>query len=319
MLAKLLLSILFCSAIWNPSRLQAQPRLASEIKLIVEELTKQINRDTNIKTIAIADFTDLSYTPNLLGKQLAEEFLSSFVQSSNKKFAVISRNRLESLIDEANLAESGFISPKDIPKIGILKGIDLIVEATLSPNANHVRINAKGLEIESGNVMAAYTGIVTLTPSLKKLVGASPAKSKDLVTGKTKTNLSPISHTQSFTKGSIEVEARGCQNVGNELVCHFSVLSKDIDEVLSLYCFSSKVFFSSDRNQVLRPSKLQFGEQSGNRRITKTLRANETEDILVFLNSELLEDNFIPKISIKCHTNSQGSFDIQFDNLPIPQ
>ncbi|MEL7341402.1 MAG: hypothetical protein AAGM67_13055, partial [Bacteroidota bacterium] len=87
----------FLSIFSIPASVWSQPRLEAEIDQIVTVLVEQINREEGVKTIAIADFTDLGYQPNLLGKQLAEEFLSAFVRARDKNFRMISRSMYEAL------------------------------------------------------------------------------------------------------------------------------------------------------------------------------------------------------------------------------
>ena len=327
MLPKLLHSLSVILVFYFPLNLLSQPRLTAEISLIVKSLSEQINRHPEIKNVAIADFTDLSYTPNLLGKQLAEEFLISFVQLPDKNFAIISRNRFTTLLAEDNLANEGYISPEDIPKNGTLKGIDLVIEATLSPTSNNVRINAMGLELETGNVLAAKIGIVTLTPSLQKLATQTPTQSKEIVRGKIVSNEGTTKQeTKSanlpvdiISRGNLKIQNNGCSYSGTDIVCSFSFSSENSDEIVSLYCSSSQVYYSSDKNRSYNPLEFRFGDRKGNRRLTQTILANESKELLVYLRADLNPTAQLPELSIKCHTNNDGIFDITFNKLPISQ
>ncbi len=325
LLPRILHFVFFLLIVSGSLQLKAQPSIEAEIDRIVTVLVKQINQQASISTVAIADFTDLAYQPNLLGKQLSEEFLSAFVGAPDKNFRLISRSMYEALLAEQKLDKNGRITPENLPQYGVLQGIDLILGATLSARTNTIRINLRGIELDTGSLIAAYSGNITLTPSYQRLIKQQPAVSQNVITGnKEEVKITAESQSSSatqisspFQKGNLLIEVEGCSDMGSEIVCQFSVRSAGSDETMSLYCFSSSAAYSINRELILRPTILQLGEQKSNRRITRTLLANSEESLLVFLPLDSPTPQSVAELTIKCHTNSEGIFDISFKNIPI--
>ncbi|MEL7343061.1 MAG: hypothetical protein AAGM67_21435, partial [Bacteroidota bacterium] len=192
-------------------------------------------------------------------------------------------------------------------------------------------LNLRGIELETGSLVSAYSGNITLTPSLQKLIEIAPAVSQDVITGEIESHETgddsaeegaargapQMTSLARFQKGSLQVEAQGCRYNGSEVICQFLVRSEGSDEIMSLYGFSSQAAFSDDRDLLVRPTQLQFGEQKSNRRITGTLLANGEEELLVYLQPNTTSVRSIASLTIKCHTNSEGIFDITFENISI--
>lgn len=141
---------------------------------MAQPLVEEINKYEEVKTVAIAEFTDLDYTTNALGKQLSAEFQTSLVTAKNRSFSIITRKQLEALIAEAKLDADGLLSPDNIPRLGRLKGIDLIIGATISlTHQDTAYLNVEGVKLETGEILVGARGAVTLTPSLKRMLGLS--------------------------------------------------------------------------------------------------------------------------------------------------
>jgi hypothetical protein len=225
----------------------------------------------------------------------------------------VSRNHLAILFKEAGLGESGALSEENIPKLGKIKGIDLILTATLNPAADYVRVNAQGVEIESSSIVAAKNGAITLTPILRDLLVKAP-------TTPDPAEVAPPTHVQTeavFKNGSLKVLTTGCRYSGNQLLCDFTLMSEGADAELSLYVTPSKIHTPVGNPAGYPLRQIQLGEQSGRSRITQILRANQSYDMIVFGPSDIPGNNSISQLRIKCFSPQLGSFEITFSGIPV--
>lgn len=148
--------------------------------------------------IAVAPFSDASGRPDsdALGKGLADMLITDL--SAATEFKLVERERLAELIAEMKLAKRGLVDKKTAQKLGKLVGAELLVMGTMTAVAPNLRLDARLVAVESGEIMAAAqaTGLLTnffavesqlasallkkfgvaLTPLLRMKVGRSPTR-----------------------------------------------------------------------------------------------------------------------------------------------
>lgn len=299
--------------LWNLHAAQAQPGLTDEVDRMVSSLVEQINRLGSVKTVAVADFTDIHYHPNHLGRQLAEEFMTSLVISRDRKFTIINRSQLKALMKEARLDADGLLAPNNIPMLGRLKGVGLIIGATLSPTYNEVRVNVQGIELETGSSLAAERGNITLTPSLQQLleepVGDDGSDAKP----------TPGTSSSSFNvkEGNLEVEIIGCQLSGGQMECRFKASSLQGENVLSVFANQSQVILSAGETKGSIPFKVELGDSSGKGRVTKILKAGKETPLIVFASPDPMPTRGPVEVILSCYSNKDGVFKLHLKDIPL--
>ncbi|MGB9607081.1 MAG: CsgG/HfaB family protein [bacterium] len=85
---------------------------------------------TNKKRIAVLPFDSQIVRTTNLGKIVAEMFVTSLVQLGS--FDVIERSKLNEILQEIKLGESGMIDPATAVKAGKLLGVDYILTGTIT-------------------------------------------------------------------------------------------------------------------------------------------------------------------------------------------
>src|SRR3990172_9031591 len=115
-----------------------------EIKAISSALAENIAASGK-KSIAVVDFTDLQGNVTELGRFLSEEF-SVALSESGKRFEVVDRAQLNSILKEQKFALSGLVDPKTVQKIGAIAGVQCLVTGTLTPFGDSIRLAVKVLD-----------------------------------------------------------------------------------------------------------------------------------------------------------------------------
>lgn len=301
-----------CSVI---SYINAQSVLSEKVDKMVVQLVEQINAYSAVKSVAMGDFTDLNQQIHPLGQRLSQEMLTAMALTRGKNFSVISRSQLHRLMEEVKLDRIGVLSQETIPRLGRLKGIDMIIAATIASSSNVIYLNVIGVELESGDVLAAAKEQVPLTPSLKQwLLSGSEMPDNPTHTAENASNELPATAIEA---GGFWVEPRGCTTAGNLLKCEFSVISREGDADLSIYNHRSKISFSQHADAPITPRKMSLGRISGDRRVTTSLRQGEAINLTVFV--PVLSNTWsgIAQMELVCYSPPSGTFSMKFSKIPL--
>jgi len=127
------------------------------------------------KTIAAMDFYTLDGDVTLLGRFVGEELITKLFET--ERFKVIERSLLEKALEELKFNTSDLVDPSIAKQVGRIVGADSIVIGTLSDLGQYVKINARVIMVESGEVIgAAGVQVVkdsSISEMLKKIVSKS--------------------------------------------------------------------------------------------------------------------------------------------------
>ena len=124
---------------------------------IKNELTKKIFQKISNRPIKIAvvNFTNIgdealrSKAGDIISSQLSNDF------ANDKDFITVERNRLDRILEELKLSALGVIDEKDIKRIGIVLGVDWIVVGEVSLANNEFVVNARVVNPETAEIIAA--------------------------------------------------------------------------------------------------------------------------------------------------------------------
>lgn len=120
----------------------------------------------NIKRLVVAQF---SYNKgfNQFTKNLQEKLFTDLVQ---KGMQVVERDQLERVLKEQKLGYSGLINLNSAKKVGELLGAEGMVLGTISDLGNSVSVNARIVDLENGNSLAAAEVDLPKTPLIASLL-----------------------------------------------------------------------------------------------------------------------------------------------------
>ncbi len=219
------LLLLFC-AITLPLSAQTDA-FDKEIAIIVSHLAAKMRTKTDIKNVAIADFSKLDGTPTELGKYLAEQFSDVMVNAATT-FSIVDRGRLNFLLKEAGLDAKGLLDPNSVAKLGKLKGIDAIVIGTLTSVGENLNVNVKAINLETAVILASSKGALRRTPAIialeEKGLNSQPSG---------QTNATPPSNPRpptlpakiTFKQGTVLFECLECAQSGETVNCRLRITS----------------------------------------------------------------------------------------------
>lgn len=301
-------NVFFCSALLLLSNSAfAQPDLSQEVDRMVAALIEQINNYPEVKTVGIDDFTTADFQPNSLGRYLADEFMTAFVMSRDKKFLILSRQKVKALMKEAKLDAKGVLAPDNAPKLDQIKGVDVMIGATMVSFTNNIRLNVSGIHLETTGVLAATRDIVTFTPSMRKMFGIANTASN------VQNESTSITHSSTafseFIHDNIKISLKGCSLGGNKNKCELSLSSEGADTEISLYAQKS---YAEINGEKVRPQHVALGSITGSTRVSSILYADKSYDLLL----EVSGSSPITTLELTFYSNQHGLFKAVFDNIP---
>jgi len=114
---------------------------------------KELNipREGRVK-IGIKEFGN-STTRRDFGKSITEAFLTVFTKS--EAFTIIERQQLDKVVNEFELNQSGLIDASTAKEVGHILGIDIIVTGCASEAGKSQRIDARAIDISTGEIVVA--------------------------------------------------------------------------------------------------------------------------------------------------------------------
>ncbi len=105
------------------------------------------------KIIAIRDFEVITGRNKEVAKYVQEDVTTALVNSG--QFNVVERLKLQSVVDELQLSQTGLVDPAGAKQIGKLLGADIILTGTLAATGEEWNVNLRLISTESGLITAA--------------------------------------------------------------------------------------------------------------------------------------------------------------------
>lgn len=146
----------------------------------VESLAQQIASSMPAEKrplTAVLDFNDLSGNVSAFGRLISEELVTKLFQT--KRVRVVERGLLEKALNELKFNLSEVVDPARAKQLGKQVGADAIVIGTITDLGSTVKINARLIEVEKGDILAAAGAEVTKDGVVARLMSqilTSPGK-----------------------------------------------------------------------------------------------------------------------------------------------
>lgn len=231
------------------------------------ELSQQIARNMETgrkRRIAVLEFTDLQGQVTNFGRYLSEELITRLYDSN--KFKVVERQLLNKVIAEQKLSLTGVVDPASAKKLGSVLGVDAIVSGTIADRGDTLKINARLIDTETGEVFSAAATEMVKDKEVKALLGATVTETKAESPGG---NAERSAGRQVMADDFI-FELSGCRRMSQGIACEFSVLNNaSEDRGFTLYGISR----ASEGSRLIDvngnefyPSSFQLGNANSSRR-----------------------------------------------------
>jgi TolB-like protein len=309
----------------KPNRTEPKPTPMPQITLDqrVGELSKDISDELTDKqktTIAIADFVDLNGNSSDFGKFLAEELATRFYKT--KKLKVIERQRLDKVIAEQKLSLTEIIEASSAKRIGRILGVDAIVAGTISDLGSNFRINARIINTETGELLAAAAATVIKDQEVCSLINCGSKQIGVVLPAPSPSPKPAPSRTWIKESNFYAFELKKCRSSGTTAICDFIVTNSDQDRWLAIHP-DSKMF--DDFSNQSDPANIVLGDKEGNGGWAKKFLIGGIKiPTRIVFNRVSTNATRIVLLQLHCDTSSSSDagsnythFNIEFRNIPL--
>ena len=157
----------------KPSDAVRTSELEPKCQNLCEQITKSYKgKDTGGKaTIAVVEFSDLSGGVTDFGRLLSEELITKMFATG--KYKVIERLLLNKAIEEHKLQLQGLVDPKSAKELGKILGVDAIVSGTIADLGDSLRVNARVISTETGEVLSVAAATIVKDDAITGLTTSS--------------------------------------------------------------------------------------------------------------------------------------------------
>lgn len=189
----------------------------------VAELSQQIATKMAARqktTVAVVEFTDLQGNVTDLGRFLAEELVTRL--GDLEKFKVIERQLLTKIIAEQKLSLTGVVDPASAKQLGKILGVDAIVAGSMTNLAQSVRVNARLISTETGEVFATAAADIFKDESVTGLLSggsSAPAAGKPMPQQSDPTKKNP----RRVNVRDFNVELESCRMSAGGVMCSLAI------------------------------------------------------------------------------------------------
>ncbi|MGC9513271.1 MAG: CsgG/HfaB family protein [Fidelibacterota bacterium] len=249
----LLAFIIGCSTVSETSVVLPKT-LDSELTLLSTQISQSFS--TSSKTdIAIVEFSDIEGRNTHFGRYIAEELTTYLYKSGH--FNIVERQMLHKIMNEQEMSLIGMIDENSAVRLGHLLGVQAIVSGSLTDLGSSVKINARLISSETGQVFSVASVEIPKDETVSRLLySVQPV-----------TQVSEIRSLPENTFPDIQTEVDGilfkvlsCEKKGNVIKCHLQVINQDTqDRDLTLWFLPTNAW--SDTGEKLGLVQLIFAGQ----------------------------------------------------------
>lgn len=111
------------------------------------------------KTIAVMDFSLIGIENNTMNKFAMEDMTTKLVQSG--QYLVVERTKLNSVLEEHKLADSGLLDEKSSSQLGKLVSADIILTGTFSKRGSNWIVNLRLVDVKTGIILTAINETIS--------------------------------------------------------------------------------------------------------------------------------------------------------------
>jgi len=197
----------------------------------LDELNRQIAAKVTAKnktTIAVVEFADLEGNVTNFGRFISEELITRLYET--QKFKVIERQLLNQVIKEQKLTLSGIVDPGSAKQLGRVLGVEAIVSGSISDLRKTVRVNARLISTETGEIFAVAAAEFAKDQTVEELMG-SRDQQPNSSTRDSSSSRRPAKQTVKASLYTFDLD--DCRLSGSTIVCDLTITNNDADRMFS--------------------------------------------------------------------------------------
>jgi TolB-like protein len=308
--ATLYLYLLSCLIV--PTHANAQGALSQR----VDELSQQIAAKMTAKqktTVAVVEFADLQGNVTDFGRFLAEELITRLYDAG--KFRVIERQQLNKIIAEQKLSLTGVVDPASAKQLGKILGVEAIVSGTVTNLAQSVRVNARLISTETGEIFAVASTEIFKDESVTGLLSNGDGMSSGATP---KAGQQSTTTSQRVVVDEFVFELNSCKLSNNVMRCYITITNNaPQDRFLTLYT-RSRLFDESGTEYIAGNGSLIFGSLTLPYRFSDQLRNNLVSGVPIKVSFKFEEVTSQPvKITLSVECSARENFRVTFRYVQV--
>jgi TolB-like protein len=302
---------LVCGTALAGASVKAQDTLDQRLDNLARQISNNLTENQK-HTIAVIEFVDLKGNVTDFGRFLSEELITRLHQT--KKFKVIERQQLNRIIAEQKLSLTGMVDPASAQKLGRVLGVDSIVFGSISDLVKSLKINARLISAETGEVFDTAAIEIEKDAAVSNLLGNSSTNGGG---NQSQTQTPPQGQLRTWRIDShfFTFDLRGCRLSGTSVLCDFIITNNDRDRRLGIG-FGTKMF--DDFGNEARPQSFQIADKlSGGYGVGETVVISgvATKARVVF-EGVSPEATKMTLFQVSVYGDS-GNFQIEYRNIPL--
>lgn len=283
----------------------------------IDELSQQIATEMAEQqktTIAVIEFTDLQGNVTDLGRFIAEELITRLFQT--KQFKVIERQLLNKVLSEQDLSLTGIIDPTSAKALEKILGVDAIASGTITDLAQSLRVNARLISTETGEIFAVASTEIFKDESVMMLlaVATKPTRASSPMAAAVPATSSP-SEVRKTTAKEFVFELKEVKRSGTTLSFQMLITNAGQDRRITLYSQGTRIFDESGNEYA--PTKFQLGNKAGSSGVANSLVSGIPVKMNLIFEKVSAQAGKITLLEIA--GNSGGGFKVQIRDIPIPK
>jgi len=315
---------LFCSTTGNIENSKFSPStneflLEDSLKDLSEQIINSMVEGSK-KKIAIVEFSDLNGNITQFGKYISEELITRLFKTD--KFNVIERQLLNKIITEQKLSLTGIIDPKSAKELGKILGVDAIVSGTIFDLGKYIKINARMIATDSGELFSVASIKIYKNQEVNNLL-SEHISNKDVLNTNSGQNKEFILESNEFRFHLTE-----CKILGNTITCNLLITNLIEDREFMLYSGYVTRLFDDFGNEYY-PDNITLGNKycSGGyfspgepHRVSSMLISNVPIKSTIKFNNVNNNIKVISLLEIACTFWVNGEpkyFNLKFKNIPL--
>ena len=311
-------SIVIClilSLFLSPGMGLAQGNLDQRLNELSEQISNEMTQYDKT-TIAVVELTDLRGDITEFGQFLAEELITRLYQT--KMFKIIERQLLSRVMAEQKLSLTGMIDPTSAKELGRLLGVDAIVSGTVTDLGQSLKVNARLINTETGEIFAVASTEILKDEAVRKLMSTGIESAKSVREAADK---SIVTTLQKIEMHDFTFELKGCKFSGGIVTCNLVVTNNDKDRILKIdnyycrnpHCAVPTKMFDNFGNEYIA-KQFQLADKRG-ARVSSLLISDLSTKLSVIFEGVSAEASKITMLEVGCFSKKRVT--LQIPNIPF--
>ena len=233
----------------------------AKLQMLTNQIVISLSEKKKAK-IAIIEFSDLQGNINDFGRYLSEELITRLFLTN--KFEVIERHMLNKVLKEHQLTLSGLIDTNSAQELGRLLGVDAVASGSISDLGNTVKVNARLISTETGEIFSVASVTFLKDEVITKLMNESNPQENQIISDSKGIHDNKEVIGTEVNRDHFSIKLLSCMKEDRIVTCSLNITNNSEDDV--------------DIYLLLRETK--FYDQSGNEYLTTIAKiANSSSKI----------------------------------------